>query len=177
MIFWHVGATVAFIRYAFRDPKMDLRFLALGALLSDIIDTPIGAMMWTTWQAPRLISHSFVFSATLLTVVLLVTRRGDRRKRWMLLSVGVLMHLALDGMWSTPETLWWPFLGWDFAQVDYATFGAYAVSVLRNPLVWAGEAVGFIYLLVLWRKSDLADSTKRRTLVESGRVSAPIERR
>jgi len=27
MLFWHVGATIAFVRYAFRDQNMDLRFL------------------------------------------------------------------------------------------------------------------------------------------------------
>jgi len=41
MLFWHVGATIAFVRYTFRDKAMDLRFLALGAILPDLIDTPI----------------------------------------------------------------------------------------------------------------------------------------
>lgn len=177
MLLWHVGLTTAFVRYAFRDEHMDLRFLALGAILPDVIDTPIGVAVWQTWQTPRLWSHSLAFGALLMTVVLLVTRRGRRRKQWMLVAVGVLMHLALDGMWSYPETLWWPFLGWTFFSTEFATFSSYAYSVLQDPLVWAGEAVGLVYLVVLWRRSDLSDATAREVLLTTGRVSAPIERR
>ena len=35
MLFWHLGATVALVRYSFRDDRMDLRFLMLGAVLPD----------------------------------------------------------------------------------------------------------------------------------------------
>jgi hypothetical protein len=44
MLFWHLGASIAVARYTFRDERMDLRFLALGALLPDIIDTPVGSL-------------------------------------------------------------------------------------------------------------------------------------
>ena len=33
MIFWQVGGAVAIVRYVFKDPAMDLRFVILGALL------------------------------------------------------------------------------------------------------------------------------------------------
>ena len=42
MLFWHVGGTIALVRYTVRDERMDLRFLILGAVLPDLIDTPIG---------------------------------------------------------------------------------------------------------------------------------------
>ena len=96
MIFWHVGATTAFIRYAFRDPAMDLRYLALGALLPDIVDLPLGIVMWSEWQAARLIAHSIVFGSLVMLLVLVFTRRGPVRKQWMLLAVGVLLHLLLS---------------------------------------------------------------------------------
>ena len=177
MLFWHVGATVAFVRYAFRDEAMDLRFLALGAILPDLIDTPIGVAMWTTWHTPRLWSHSLFFGSMVMVVVLVATRRGHRRKQWMLLATGVLVHLALDAMWADPETLWWPFLGWEFTSTGFATFGEYTRSILSDPWTWAGEALGVIYLAMLWRASNLSDKTNRATLASTGRVSAPIERR
>ena len=177
MLFWHIGATVAFVRYAFRDEAMDLRFLALGAILPDLIDTPIGVAMWTTWHTPRLWSHSLLFGSMVMVVVLVATRRGRRRKQWMLLATGVLVHLALDAMWADPETLWWPFLGWEFTSTGFATFGEYTRSILSDPWTWAGEALGVIYLAMLWRASNLSDKTNRATLASTGRVSAPIERR
>ena len=39
MLFWHLGGTTALARYAFRDERMDLRMLALGAIMPDLIDT------------------------------------------------------------------------------------------------------------------------------------------
>jgi len=175
MLFWHVGMTIAFIRYAFRDESMDLRFLALGALLPDLIDTPIAILAWGTYQTPRLWSHSFLFGTTVMVLVLFVTRRGPVRKRWMLLATGVLLHLALDALWNQPETLWWPFLGSDFAATGFATFGLYAADVLTDPLVWVGEAAGLAYLVFLWRKSGLQIAEARRKLLMTGAVSARID--
>ncbi|MCL1593768.1 MAG: metal-dependent hydrolase [Actinomycetia bacterium] len=176
MLFWHVGATIAFIRYAFRDEAMDLRFLALGALLPDLLDTPVGAIGWSIFATVRLWGHSFLFGTTVMVLVLLITRRGPARKRWMLLATGSLLHLGLDAMWNQPETLWWPFLGTVFSSTGFATFGAYAVNILADPLVWVGEAVGAAYLILLWRRSDLGDAAARQRLLKTGVVSAGIDR-
>jgi inner membrane protein len=174
MLLWHVGATTAFIRYAFRDPAMDLRYLALGAILPDLIDTPIGVVMWSEWQAARLAAHGIVFGAVVMVLVLVFTRRGPVRKQWMLLAVGVLLHLLLDAMWRQPETLWWPFLGWEFTPTGIATFGTYVRDVLTDPIMWLGEVAGLVYLAVLWRASGLNDPDARSRLLRSGIVTAPI---
>jgi hypothetical protein len=176
MLLWHVGATTAFIRYAFRDPAMDLRFLALGAIAPDLIDLPIGVALWSSVEAVRLGAHSMVFGVTVMVAVLVLTRRGPTRRRWMLVAVGVLLHLALDAMWRLPETLWWPFFGWEFASTGFATYGAYLRDLFADPLMWAGEAAGLVYLGLLWRASDLGDPEARRRLMSSGTVSAPIGR-
>ncbi|MEN8239218.1 MAG: metal-dependent hydrolase [Actinomycetota bacterium] len=177
MIFWHVGATVAFIRYAFRDEAMDLRFLALGALLPDLIDTPAGIVAWSSLGSVRLISHGILFGSFVMVAVLIFTRRGPVRKRWMLLATGVLLHLLLDTMWNSPESLWWPFLGTGFTATGFTTYGAYAIDVLTNPVMWVGEALGLVYLVVLARRADLTDPAARRTLWRTGVVSASIDRR
>ena len=176
MIFWHVGATVAFIRYAFRDDAMDLRFLALGALLPDLIDTPIGIFGWSSYGAVRLAGHGIVFATLLMVAVLIFTRRGPARKRWMLFATGVLLHLLLDAMWNLPETLWWPFLGIEFSVTGFTTYGAYLQALLTNPIMWAGEVLGLIYLLALARRADLSDPSARSVLWRTGVVSARIDR-
>jgi membrane-bound metal-dependent hydrolase YbcI (DUF457 family) len=156
---------------------MDLRYLAVGAILPDLIDTPIAIAMWSSWQAPRLMAHSLAFGSMAMVAVLVGTRRGKRRKQWMLVAVGVLMHLGLDAMWADPNTLWWPFLGWEFTRVGAATFGAYASAVFSNPWMWAGEAVGLAYLVFLWRASGLREADARARLMTTGVVSAPIDNR
>ena len=92
------------------------------------------------------------------------------------LAVGVLIHLVLDGMWRTPTTLWWPFLGWEFATTPYETVGAYLGWLTTDPRTWLFEALGLVYLAVLARRSDLSDQATRRTLFTTGRVNAPIGR-
>ena len=177
MFFWHIGATIAFVRYAFRDEAMDLRYLAVGAVLPNLLDIPVAVAMWTPWQAPRLVAHSLLFGSMLMAGVLVVTSRGVRRKRWMLVSIGALIHLVLDAMWADPNTLWWPFLGWEFTSSGISTVSAYVGTILSDPWMWAGEIVGLAYLAFLWSSSGLRNRDARRRLLSTGVVSAPIHRK
>lgn len=176
MLLWHIGASIAFVRYAFRDPFMDLRFLALGAIVSDLVDLPVGIAMWSRFESVRLFGHSILFGVTLMVVVLVATRRGTWRKRLILVATGVLLHLALDAMWQSPGSLWWPFLGDGFTSSGFAGYGEYVKDLVSNPVVWAGEAIGLVYLVVLWRKAGLDDADKRQVLYRTGVVSAAIDR-
>ncbi|NNL14467.1 MAG: metal-dependent hydrolase, partial [Acidimicrobiia bacterium] len=49
MLFWHLGGSLFLGRWVFRDPAMDLRVLALGAVLPDLIDKPIGSILFTDY--------------------------------------------------------------------------------------------------------------------------------
>ena len=174
MLLWHLGATTALTRYAFRDERMDLRFLMLGAILPDLIDTPIGLLFFDSLQSVRLVAHSLVLAAILMTWIVLATRRGRPRKRWMPIAIGVLIHLFLDAMWADPESLWWPFLGFEFASVEAAAASDYVVDVLGNVWAWIGELVGLGYLTILARRSNLSSPEARRSFLATGRVTAPI---
>lgn len=144
MLFWHLGGTLFLFRYLFRDPGVDVRFLLAGAILPDLLDKPIGLGFFDTG---RVFAHTLIFSGILLATVLITTSRGGTaRKRWMALTVGVILHLLLDGMWTARATLLWPLFGWNFpAEVpnDWTMF--------RWPLP-IQEAAGLTYLLWLWRK-------------------------
>jgi hypothetical protein len=176
VLFWHLGGTIASIRYAFRDPHMDLRLLMLGAILPTLIDAPVGLAFWDRFHNTRLLAHSLLFGSALMLAVLLATRRGRPRKRWMPLAVGVLMHLVLDGMWQQPETLWWPFLGWEFTATAWMTAGAYLWAMVTDWKVWALEAVGLAYLAALFVRSGLRSPGARRDFLATGVAAAPIGR-
>ncbi len=176
MIFWHVGATTALIRYAFRDDRMDLRFLALGAVLPDLVDTPIGLLWFDQLGSVRLVAHALLASAVVMSTVVVRTRRGRPRKRWMPLAIGMLMHLFLDAMWNDPETLWWPFLGWEFSPAVATSAGDYIQSVLTDWRVWGLEGVGLAYLVVLGRRARLGRPEARARLFATGVVDVPIDR-
>ncbi len=175
MVFWHVGATIAIARYTFRDDRMDLRMLALGAILPDLIDTPLGLVFYERLGAVRLFTHGLLLAALVMVIVVLSTRRGRPRKMWMPVAIGLLFHVLLDAMWLQPETLWWPLFGWEFSVAGPETASSFVTSVLTDWRVWLAEAAGAIYLGYLWVAAGLSDRDKRLGLLRTGRVDLPIE--
>lgn len=172
MIFWHLGATIWLFRYVFRDPKVDLRFLALGSMLPDLIDKPIGTVLFAeSIGTGRWVGHTLMFSTVLMVAVLLATRRGRRRRAWMALTIGAMLHLILDGMWTTPEVLFWPLLGLEFPPGPEAYWSGLLGRIFDGPWAILGELVGIGYLVWLWYFADLNDPDKRRALVQTGRIS------
>ncbi len=175
MLFWHAGATIAIARYSFRDDRMDLRMLLIGALLPDLIDTPVGLIFYGNLGAVRLATHGLILAAVVMVAVVLSTRRGRPRKMWMPVAIGLLFHVLLDAMWFDPETLWWPLLGWEFTPAGADTVAGYLESVLTDWKVWLLELLGLLYLAYLWVAAGLSDRTKRETLIRTGRVDVPID--
>jgi membrane-bound metal-dependent hydrolase YbcI (DUF457 family) len=176
MIFWHLGGTVALVRYAFRDPNMDLRLLLVGALLPDLIDKPLGRVLQVgDYESGQLWGHTLALSATLMVVILLATRpRSPQRRLWFPLAVGSLFHLVLDFMWVHGETFLWPFLGTEFSE---APAGNLVDSLRDNLTTWwvvAGEVAGFLYLAWMWRRAHLDDPEYRSLFWRTGRLTVPI---
>jgi membrane-bound metal-dependent hydrolase YbcI (DUF457 family) len=174
MLFWHIGGTIALIRYAFRDERMDLRFLLVGGIVADVVDTPIGLVGYERLAAVRLGTHSLLVASLVMVAVVLATRRGRPRRRWMALAVGMLAHLVLDAMWADQETLLWPFLGWEFTPAGPVDVGAYLRAILTDPVMWAGELVGLAYLVWLWQRAGLSSAATRATFWSTGKVDVPI---
>lgn len=173
MIFWDIGGAVFAARWVFRDPNMDLRMLIAGALLPNLLDKPIGLVLFQShFESGRLYAHSLLFAATALFAVMLFTSRGSAaRKRLIALPIGVLLHLVLD-LPLENEVLWWPFLGFDLPTGDPATLGAIGDYLIDNPLVVAQEILGLVYLTVLARRVGWSERTIRSEFWRSGRLPA-----
>jgi hypothetical protein len=177
VLFWYVGGTLAVTRYSFRDDRMDVRLLIVGALLPGLIDAPVGVLWFESFRAVQLFGHSLVFAALVMTVIVVRTRRGRPRKRWMPLAIGMLVHLILDGMWAHPETLFWPFLGFRFSPGGFDTIGALVVGTLSDWKAWAREGAGVVYLTYLIRAGDLTSATGWSRFRATGRIDVAIDRR
>ncbi|MGH8959022.1 MAG: metal-dependent hydrolase [Acidimicrobiia bacterium] len=142
MLFWHVGGAIFLFRWIFRDPKVDIRLLALGAVLPDVSDALLGLLIGG--PTTQRIGHSLVVPSLAAVVVLLTTRRGRRRRGLMTVVVAWLFHLVLDGVWFREEVFLWPFFGWDLPAPPAGTIGERAAE----PWRWLKEAIGLVYL---WR--------------------------
>jgi inner membrane protein len=154
LILWHLGMTPLIVRYVFRDPAMDLRWVLVGSILPDVIDKPIASILFhDTFRTHRIVGHALVFPVALLAVVMIATRRGTlRRRAWIALVIGVFIHLVLDGAWTSPEAFLWPFFGFDFPPVSGTSFGRLLADMVRSPWVWLGEAAGLAYIAYIWRR-------------------------
>ena len=171
MLFWHLGANLWLFRWIFRDPKVDVRFLLLGAILADLIDMPIGTIFLADrFSTGELWLHSLLLPVTFMSFVLIATRRGRRRRAWMALGVGWLFHLLLDGMWMNQEVFLWPFFGWEIPAGEAPYWPLAWERALSDPWRWIKEMVGLSYLVWLWFALGLQVSERRHSVAKSGKL-------
>lgn len=155
MVLWFVGAAAVSVWFVFRDPRFDLRVLALGALLPDLVDVPLGRV------TPM---HSLTAAVAMLVAVMLVTQgRRTRRRRWLALPIGMLLHLVFDGVVGDTTVFWWPFAGTELGSRPVP-------SVERGWWNVPLELLGAAALAWLWRRGGLNDPDRRRHLLRTGQL-------
>jgi membrane-bound metal-dependent hydrolase YbcI (DUF457 family) len=157
LLFAHLGLTLATARFI---GKVDLVFLALGSMLPDIIDKPLGMIAFGSPSMGRTIAHTLLF---LLLLAALASYTQDIRL--FSLSCGVLVHFALDYMWNSPVTLLWPLLG-NFPEairLDTLSYLEVLFSGLRDPGILIPEVLGLAYLISLayMRRIQISAGAKR----------------
>jgi len=171
VFFWHLGATLWLFRWIFQDPKVDVRFLFVGAILPDLVDLPVGTMLLAfEYSTGELWFHSLLVPTVFMAGVLLATRRGRRRRAWMALGVGWLLHLLLDGMWANENVFLWPFLGWQIPAGESPFWSLAWNRALTDPWRWVTESIGLGYLVWLWIALGMSDPERRRVTMKSGRL-------
>ncbi|MGA7271186.1 MAG: metal-dependent hydrolase [Acidimicrobiia bacterium] len=171
MLLWHLGAVIFLFRWIFRDPKVDFRFLALGAVLPDVIDLSVVTVAGGTQG--ELWAHSLAMPTLIAAVVLLTTRRGRRRRAWMALVVAWLFHLLVDGMWTDGRVFLWPVFGWALPVGSGAFWSGAWERALSDPWRWVLELVGLAYLIWLARAARVSEEETRAELGRTGRLRLP----
>lgn len=141
LLFAHLGLALLFAR-PFK--RVDLAFLAIGSMLPDIIDKPLGTILFGTPSMGRIFAHTMLFLLVLAALALYL-----RDLRLASLCGGVIIHLGLDSMWNSPAILFWPLLG-NFPIADHMSPLSYLemlMSGLRNPGILIPECLGLAYLV------------------------------
>jgi len=154
VLLWFLGTALGTVWFVFRDPRFDVRPLALGAVLPEL-DALVGGAR---------IMHSLVFSLLVLAIVMFATvGRRAARKRWLGLPIGTMLHLVFDGAWADGSVFGWPLGGWSFddAPLPAAERGWWNVLL---------ELIGLAILAWFWRRADLSDPARRRELWRTGRL-------
>ena len=60
MFFWHIGLSISFFRYVFKDFSADLRFLITGVILPEIIYISLKLMNFSELYSQ--IGHTLLFA-------------------------------------------------------------------------------------------------------------------
>ncbi|MHC1757876.1 MAG: metal-dependent hydrolase [Methanosarcina sp.] len=121
LLFGHLGITLGiFFGLGIFIPRLratiDPRYLAIGAILPDLIDKPIGEVIFaSTFASGRIIGHTLLFSLLLFLIGLYMYEKR-RDIRGLSLTSGSFLHLFEDQMGLDPQTFFWPLLGWSFPR-------------------------------------------------------------
>ncbi|MFH0847813.1 MAG: metal-dependent hydrolase [Chloroflexota bacterium] len=137
-------------RFTFWLKSLDLRFLTLGSLLPDIIDKPLGLILFA-----RSIGYGRIFCHSLLFLIL-ITAGGlwlyhKRGRHWLFtLALGTASHLVLDEMWAYPVSLFWPLYGMNFPREEPGSYLLILLhELLTEPKVYIPEMVGILVFVIL----------------------------
>ncbi|GAB7015122.1 metal-dependent hydrolase [Methanogenium cariaci] len=151
-----IGVTLGiFLLYLTRDCRA-LIYCAIGSLLPDIIDKPVGHIILESMGNGRIFFHSLTVCALVALLGVIVLKKW-RHPGLLFIAAGMLSHQLADAMWSVPQSWYWPFLG-DFTH-------KYSPSYFENMfhlefsspselLVLALAVILFICLFQAWRTGN-----------------------
>ena len=86
LVFAHLGLTLAAANLSRRfDFRPDLAFVGIGSLLPDMIDKPLGYMIYGSMATGRIYAHTLLFLLILATIAAALRSRTSARpcrERW-----------------------------------------------------------------------------------------------
>lgn len=107
----HIGVNFIVISLFNRiDTRKKFLYLLFGSLLPDIIDKPLGFIIFGGFGNGRLIAHTLLFNVLLLLLILAISIKKDKRDL-LIIPIASSLHLVEDEMWKLPKVLFYPFLG------------------------------------------------------------------
>jgi hypothetical protein len=160
MVLWLAFGSIFGVWNVFQSPGIDVRLIAVGALLPLALDAPFGEQAY---------AHTLLSAVVVLIVVMAITTgRGQRlrRRRYLSLAIGWFAGLVLSAAWAHQKVFWWPAFG--AARPGAPLFAAW-------PVIAIEEALGLGAAWWAWTRFGLADPTRRRELWRSGRVAIVVE--
>lgn len=155
----HLGIPLLLI-FSRRDPDIDVRLLMLGSILPDLIDKPLGHLIFPEDNG-RIFAHSLLFVIVLVLI-------GLRSRNVMTVALGSGIHQLLDGMFLDPVSSLWPLLG-PFKTYDFEVYQW--LDAFKDPYVITEELIGLALLLMLVWKWKLFIPDNMMTFLKRGKIT------
>jgi membrane-bound metal-dependent hydrolase YbcI (DUF457 family) len=139
------GLIVGFILFEFFHDRMIIVFVATGSVLPDIIDKPLGHIIFgSTLDSGKIFFHSFIL-VLLFFIIGLLVRKWSRSPAFLFLAFGVFLHQLVDLMWKRPVNWYYPVLGPYPAEAHTDYF----LNAILGELTSVTEWIFFIALLAV----------------------------
>lgn len=169
--FGHVGITVGaihrFSNSKKSSPSIDYRWVAIGSILPDLLDKPVGLLYPNLFgNNTRLAAHSWFSCLTLLLFAAYFYKKHNLK--W--LTVSYLMHMILDQMWGQRERIifLYPFLGNPIPWAESAT--TRWLLFYQNSYTVTGELLGILILIKISLKYNLFKIENFKKFLSTGKL-------
>jgi len=132
------------------NPKkwgIDYRLILLGSMFPDIVDKPLGMLIFADLVANgRVYTHTLLVNLVLVLIGVYLLKK--KRFGFLIFSLSSCFHLILDEMWLTPQTLFWPLYWWGFPREDISHWWENIFyGLFANPWVYVPEIIGGVILI------------------------------
>jgi hypothetical protein len=173
MIFWHSGLTMLIVWFVMRgNTRIDYRVVAAASLIPDLIDKPIGRVFFREqFDSGRLFGHTLLFNVAFFSILFFM--RGSAKRKFTLIPLASLLHLAEDGMWNHPRIFWWPLFGSRFPTSPGRGGFLSMFDPIAHPGAYAQEAVGLAVIAWLLASHGLLNRDGIRSFIKTGHLEAP----
>ena len=157
------GILIGMVLEAIAGDRRVVALGALGAVLPDLIDKPLGHIILAgTVNYGRIYFHGLtVFFLILIAGLLLYHYR--RRIGLLAIAAGMASHQFLDGMWRHPIEWFWPLLG-PLPRYDYP--GGFFWDAILRELAQPSEWLLFFLILGLFVVLYRQELSKLLTRIE-----------
>lgn len=168
MILFHAGVTMVVIWFVMRgNPRVDYRVVAVASLLPDLIDKPIGRILFKQrYNSGRLWAHALLVNVAFFCVLFFMRGRGKRK--FVLVPISTLLHLAEDTMWNSPRVFWWPLLGTTFPR-DTST----SLLGIDWSRALVEEGIGLVLIVWLFVSHGMLSREGVREFLRTGMLERP----
>jgi len=118
------------LAYIFKE-KNAIIFCTLGSILPDLVDKPLGHLIFAeSIGHGRIFFHTLTFFFLMLIIgIVIYSIYSDRTVIY--ISAGMLLHQLTDSMFFNLQDWLWPFLG-DFTKGNYEPAAYFIQSVIKE---------------------------------------------
>lgn len=186
-VFGHIGITLGIFYCLSRISSkksfwVNAPWIALGALLPDFIDKPLGRIILAdTIGSGRIYAHTLLFGLLLGLAGYYLYSQG--KPELLIIAGASFCHILEDQIWNSPTVFFWPLLGWEFPKDTISgNFIEYLMIIFSRSYdpgfteVFISEIVGLLIIIVLlivkYINENHNEKKKENSLVQQKRKNS-----